>query len=62
LPGGRTIITAPGQDVTVTNRANGRSVKLNITGVFHVTTAANGDVVTRATGRNTLPDQWPASC
>jgi hypothetical protein len=52
LPGGRMITTAPGQDVTVTNLANGRSVTLNI----HVTTAANGDVVTVATGRNALLD------
>jgi len=32
LPGGRTIVTAPGQDVTVTNQDNGRSVTLSITG------------------------------
>jgi hypothetical protein len=56
LPGGRTIITAPGQNVTVTNQDNGRSVTLNITGAFHVTTERNGDVVTVATGRNALLD------
>ena len=56
LPGGRTIVTAPGQDVTVTNQDNGRSVTLSITGAFHVTTRPNGDVVTVATGRNALLD------
>ena len=56
LPGGRMIVTAPGQDLTVTNSTNGRSVTLNVTGAFHVTTAANGDVVTVVTGRNALLD------
>jgi hypothetical protein len=56
LPGGRTIITAPGQNATVTNQDNRRSVTLNITGAFHVTTEPNGDVVTVATGRNALLD------
>lgn len=56
LPGARTIITAPGQDLTVTNQDNGRSATLNITGVFHVTTESNGDVATVATGRNALLD------
>src|SRR4051794_560093 len=56
LPGGRMIVTAPGQGATVTNVANGRSVTLNITGAFHISTAANGDVVTVATGRNLLLD------
>ena len=56
LPGGRIIVTAPDQYATVTNLANGSSVTLNITGTFHVTTAANGDVVTVATGRNALLD------
>jgi hypothetical protein len=56
LPGDRTIVTAPGQDLTVTNQTNGRSVTLNITGSFHVTTLPDGDVVTVATGRNALLD------
>ena len=56
LPGGSTIITAPGQDATITNQDSGRSVRLNITGAFHVTTEPNGDVVTVASGRNVLLD------
>ncbi len=56
LPGNRMIFTAPGQNVTVTNLDNGRSVTLNITGAFHQSVEANGNVVTVATGRNLLLD------
>ena len=56
LPGGRLIVTAPGQNATITNRENQNQVTLNITGAFHQSTAANGDVTTVATGRNLLFD------
>jgi hypothetical protein len=52
LPGGRTLETGPGQDATITNLVTGRSVRLSVTGAFHTSTAANGNVVTVATGRN----------
>ena len=53
LPNGSRIITSPGLFVTVTNLATPENqTTLNITGTFHETTAANGDVTTRITGRN----------
>jgi hypothetical protein len=52
-PDGSAIITSPGLFVTVTNLDSPENqVTLNITGTFHQTTAANGDVTTRITGRN----------
>jgi hypothetical protein len=56
LPGGRQIVTAPDQNVTLTNADTGASVHYVITGAFHNQTLANGDVVTQATGRNVLSD------
>jgi hypothetical protein len=57
LPDGSAIITSPGLFVTVTNLATPENqTTLNITGTFHETTAANGDVTTRITGRNLLSD------
>jgi hypothetical protein len=53
LPDGSAIITSPGLFVTVTNLDTPENqVTLNITGTFHETTAENGDVTTRITGRN----------
>lgn len=54
LPGGRTLYTGPGFTATVTNLATGRTETLNITGAFHTTTLANGDVEYVVTGRNLL--------
>jgi hypothetical protein len=54
LPGGRTLFTSPGLNVTVTNHATGASVTLNITGAGHVTTNADGSETVVATGRNLL--------
>jgi len=57
LPGGRFIFTSPGLDVTVTNLDEpSKQVTLNVTGAFHQTTRANGDIVTVVTGRNFLTD------
>ena len=56
LPGGRFITTAPDQTATLTNIDTGKTVTLNITGVFNQTTDENGNVVTMATGRNLLGD------
>src|SRR5215210_4870863 len=57
LPDGRRIITAPGQDVTITNLANGEQATFNITGSFHETTnLETGEVTTLARGRNLLLD------
>ncbi len=57
LPGGRTLVTAPGQTATIRNLDDPENeVTLNITGAFHTTVLSNGDVVTKATGRNILLD------
>ena len=52
LPNGAFIFTSPGLDVTITNETNGEQATFNITGAFHQTTAENGDVTTKITGRN----------
>jgi hypothetical protein len=53
LPDGSAIITSPSLFVTVTNLDSPENqVTLNITGTIHQTTAANGDVTYRITGRN----------
>ena len=53
LPDGSAIMTSPGLFVTVTNLDTPENqVTLNITGTLHETTAENGDVTTRITGRN----------
>jgi hypothetical protein len=54
LPGGRTIITAPGLTVTLTNPANGNQETLNITGALHQRTLENGNVEIVSTGRSAL--------
>ena len=57
LPDGSRIIeTSPGLFVTVTNTVNGEQATFNISGTFHKTTAENGDVTTKVTGRNLLSD------
>ncbi|MCA1678539.1 MAG: hypothetical protein LC777_06130 [Actinobacteria bacterium] len=57
LPGGRMIITAPGQRVTLTNlAAPSRQVTLNVTGSFQRTVAADGSVLTVSRGRSLLFD------
>ena len=55
-PDGSRIITSPGLFVTATNLGNGEQATFSIAGTFHETTAANGDVTTRITGRNLLSD------
>jgi hypothetical protein len=52
LPNGAFIFTSPGLDVTITNLDNGEQATFNITGAFHQTTAENGNVTTKITGRN----------
>jgi hypothetical protein len=52
LPNGAFVFTSPGLDATITNLENGEQATFNITGAFHQTTAENGDVTTRITGRN----------
>jgi hypothetical protein len=57
LSGGRTIFTSPGLNASITNEDNpAHQVTLNITGAFHQTVRANGDVETVVTGRNLLFD------
>jgi hypothetical protein len=56
LPDGRFIYTSPELTATLTNLSTGKKVTISITGAFHQTTLANGDVVTEATGRNLLGD------
>jgi hypothetical protein len=57
LPADRSIVTAPGQDATITNVANpANQVTLNITGAFHQRTEQDGTVTTVVTGRNLLFD------
>ena len=52
LPNGAFVFTSPGLDATITNLENGEQATFNVTGSFHQTTAENGDVTTRITGRN----------
>jgi hypothetical protein len=56
LPGGRTIMSAPGLTVTLTNLDNENQETLVITGSFHQRILETGDVETVATGRNALFD------
>jgi hypothetical protein len=57
LPGGRTIVTAPAQSVTITNLdAPSKTVTLNITGAQHTSQLPDGSALTVATGRNLLGD------
>jgi hypothetical protein len=56
LPGGRTITIFPGFSATLTNLDNGNQETLGITGAFHQSTLANGDVEVVFTGRNLLGD------
>lgn len=57
LPG-RTIITSPGAEATLTNTASGDSVTLKITGSFHQT-PSGANTVTVTTGRSLLLDTNP---
>lgn len=54
LPGGATIITAPGQEVTLTNIKTGESVSYVITGATHVDVVSPDRVEITSTGRNVL--------
>lgn len=54
LPGGATIITAPGQEVTLTNIKTGESVTYVITGAAHIDATDPENVVVTSTGRNVL--------
>lgn len=54
LPGGATIITAPGQEVTLTNIKTGESVSYVITGATHVEVVSPDRVEVTSTGRNVL--------
>ncbi len=56
LPGERFILTSPKLTATLTNLDTGEQERVVITGAFHQTTLDNGDVVTKATGRNLLGD------
>jgi hypothetical protein len=57
LPDGSHIFTSPGLFVTATNLDTPENqATFSITGAFHVTTAANGDVTYKITGRNLLSD------
>ena len=57
LPGNRTVITAPGQNATVTNlNDTSKQVRLNITGVFTLLKQPDGGVVNIGTGRNLVTD------
>jgi hypothetical protein len=56
LPGGGLIVTSPALSATLTNVRSGESVTLSITGAFHITTLANGNVQTVYTGRNIVFD------
>jgi len=58
LPDGGQIITAPGQDVTVTNLDNDASVTLNITGTTHTTVLDDGSTLYEVDGRNLLADPF----
>ena len=54
LPGGATIITAPGQEATLTNIRTGESVSYVITGATHIDTSEPGLQIVTSTGRNVL--------
>ena len=56
LRDGSRILTSPGLKVTATNLDNGEQATFSITGAFHETTAENGEVTTKVTGRNLLFD------
>jgi hypothetical protein len=57
-PGDRILLIFPGAIWTLTNLSNGNQEALRIPGSFHITTLANGDVVTVVTGRNLLFDPF----
>ena len=57
LPGNRMVITAPGQQATITNLSHpSKQVMLNITGVFTVLNQPDGGFVGIGTGRNLVTD------
>ena len=53
---GGVIISAPGQNATITNVSNGERATFNITGSSHKSTLDNGNIQTVMTGRNLLLD------
>ena len=58
LPGGRAIVTSPGTRATLTNLDEpANQVSYLITGAYHQTELANGDLVVETTGRTLLFDQ-----
>jgi hypothetical protein len=59
LPSGGVIVIAPNTKVTATNTETGKSVMYSINGAFHNEAPdAQGNVVTKATGRNFLTDPF----
>lgn len=58
LGAGRTIFTSPRLFTTITNLENQNQETFSITGAFHQTELANGNVVTVVTGRNLLFDPF----
>ena len=56
LPGGRTIVTAPGLTGTLTNGNTGTTVTLNVTGPIQFNPLQNGDTEVVLTGRNVFID------
>ena len=57
LPGNRTVITAPGQQATITNVSHpSKQVTLNTTGVFTILNQPDGGFVGIGTGRNLVTD------
>jgi len=56
LPDGGQIITAPGQNATLTNLTDDTSVTLNITGTTHTTALEDGSTLYEVNGRNLLFD------
>jgi hypothetical protein len=57
LPGNRMVITAPGQNATITNLSKpSNKVTLNTTGVFTILNQPDGGFVGIGTGRNLVTD------
>jgi hypothetical protein len=56
LPGGRTIVTAPGEKAILTHLPDGKQITVTITGALHTTTLPDGGTENVATGGNILLD------
>lgn len=54
LPSGGSIVTAPNQTVTVTNKKTGKTADYVVTGVFFITTDDADNITFKARGRNLL--------